>query len=120
MKNIKWKYLGEAILFTIQLVAIIAIGLALLSTPTILAINLNSNYFLLIYLFYGIVFMVITAYSSFVNGNYLGTYADYEVHGVISKYEGAHIIDKRSEFDYKSKIYYNKETNTITVLDAYL
>jgi hypothetical protein len=118
--NINRKYLGEAILFTIQLVAAIAIGLALLSAPIILALNLNSNYFLLIYLFYGIVFMVKTAYSSIIRGEYLGTYANYEVHGVISEYKGAHIIDERAESDYKSRVFYNKETKTITLLGAYL
>lgn len=116
MKNTNWKYLGEAILFAIQLVVTIAIGIALLSAPIILAINLNSNYFLLIYLFYGFVFIAITAFNDLVRGEYIGeAITEYQVHKLASEYEDAYIIDKRTEFSYKTKIYYNKETNTITL-----
>lgn len=116
MKNIKWKYLGEAILFAIQLVTVIAISLALLCGPIILKLNFNFNYFWVIYIFYGFVFIAITAYKDLVRGEYLGeAITEYQVYKLASKYEDARIIDKRTEFSYKTKIYYNKETNTITL-----
>ena len=114
--NINWKYLREAILFTIKLIAIVAVVGILFVGPIILAINFNFKYFWVIYIFYGFVFVAITAYNDLVRGEYIGeAISEYQIYKFASKYEDAHIVDERTEFSYKTKIYYNKETNTITL-----
>lgn len=114
MKNTNWKYLGEAILFSIQLVAIIAIGFGLILAPAILL----GDKFWIIYAFYGIVIIVIATYSNIARGEYVEEVYTGEgrIKGVISYYEnkGMRVVDHRM-FDYKARVYYNKETNTITL-----
>lgn len=119
MKNTKWKYLGEAILFAIQLIAIFAIIGVLLVGPIILAFNFNNpHYFGIIYAFYGLVIVVAIIYSHIARGEYVEeAYTEGErIHRLISKYEakGMRVVDHRM-FGYKARVYYNKETNTITL-----
>lgn len=112
--NIKWEYLGAAILFTVQVVAAIAIGIALLFCP-VFFLGMNSW---IIYAFYGFVIVVAIIYSHIARGEYIEeAYTEGErIHKVISYYEnkGMRVVDHRM-FDYKARVYYNKETNTITL-----
>lgn len=114
MKNIKWKYFGEAILSAVIMVAIFAIGLALLLGPIFF---LGENFWI-IYVFYGFVIAVAIIYSHIARGEYVEeAYTEGErIHKVISYYEnkGMRVVDHRM-FDYKARVYYNKETNTITL-----
>lgn len=114
MKNTNWKYLGEAILFAIQLVVTIAIGLALIFAPMIF---LGMNFWI-VYVFYGFVVVVAIIYSYIARGEYVEeAYTEGErIYKLISYYEnkGMRVVDHRM-FGYKARVYYNKETNTITL-----
>lgn len=112
--NIKWEYLGAAILFTVQAVAAIAIGIALLLCPMFF---LGMNCWI-IYAIYGFIIVVAIIYSHITRGEYIEeVYTEGErIYNLISKYEnkGMRVIDHRM-FGYKARVYYNKETNTITL-----
>lgn len=114
MKNTNWKYLGEAFLLVIQYAVIIAIGIALLVCPMAF---LGMNCWI-IYAIYGFIIVVAIVYSHIARGEYVKEVYTGEgrIKGVISYYEnkGMRVVDHRM-FDYKARVYYNKETNTITL-----
>lgn len=112
--NTNWKNLGEAILSTVILFAIVAIGIGLLLAPMAF---LGMNCWI-IYAIYGFIIVVAIVYSHIARGEYIEeVYTEGErIYRLISKYEnkGMRVVDHRM-FGYKARVYYNKETNTITL-----
>lgn len=122
--NINWKILGKAILSVVKSIAFIAIGIVFLFGPIVLKLNFNFNYYWIIYIFYVFIVAVIMAYSELTfwekkssrDDKYIGKAITVtELCKLLSNYKEANIIYERTTFGYKTMVYYDKKTNTITL-----